>query len=127
MVFQEPDNLPDGFTPNPERVKPWGTNHAVMMGKNVINEPFAVINADDFYGREAFVKLHDYLVTENDVTVEDICMAGYILKNTLSDNGSVTRGICLVDEDNVLMEIDETKDIIKVENGVVNNCVQWKH
>ena len=65
LVFQEPNNLPGGFTPNPERVKPWGTNHAVMMGKNVINEPFAVINADDFYGRESFKVLADYLTSLN--------------------------------------------------------------
>ena len=115
-VFQELDDIPVGFSVG-ERTKPWGTGQAILVCKDVVKEPFAVINADDFYGREAFVKLHDYLVTENDVAVEDICMAGYILKNTLSDNGSVTRGICLVDEDNVLMEIDETKDIIKVENG----------
>ncbi len=115
-VFQELDDIPQGFLRG-ERTKPWGTGQAILVCKDVVKEPFAVINADDFYGREAFVKIHDYLVNHKEQSVEDVCMAGYILKNTLSDNGSVTRGICLVDEDNVLMEIDETKDIIKTDSG----------
>lgn len=115
-VFQELDDIPEGFVKG-DRTKPWGTGQAILVCKDAVKEPFAVINADDFYGREAFVKLHEYLVKETDSSVEDICMAGYILKNTLSDNGSVTRGICKVDENNSLLEIDETKDIVKTANG----------
>ena len=116
-VFQELDDLPKGFEKPADRVKPWGTGQAILVAKDVVNEPFAVINADDFYGRDSFVKLHNYLTQDNECQVEDICMAGYILKNTLSDNGSVTRGICKVDENSNLVEIDETKDIVKTSSG----------
>jgi len=116
-VFQELDDIPQGFSVG-ERTKPWGTGQALLVCKDVVKEPFAVINADDFYGRDAFVKIHDFLIKGKSESVfEDVCMAGYILKNTLSDNGSVTRGICLVDEDNVLVDINETKNIVKTPAG----------
>jgi len=93
IVFQELEDIPEGFTLHPERVKPWGTNHAVLMGKDVINEPFAVINADDFYGRDAFEKLGDWLSKLED-SKNHYCMVGYRLQNTLSESGSVARGVC---------------------------------
>ena len=117
-VFQELDDLPEGFEKPAERTKPWGTGHAVLCCKDVIHEPFAVINADDYYGKDPFIKLHDYLVQDHFQAdgKEDICMAGFILKNTLSENGGVTRGICKV-EDNRLSGIQETFHIVKTQDG----------
>ncbi|MBS6194719.1 MAG: nucleotidyltransferase [Clostridiales bacterium] len=118
-VFQELDDLPEGFEKPEGRTKPWGTAQAVRCCKGVVREPFAVINADDYYGKDPFVKLHDYLVQEHTMKdgVEDICMAGFVLKNTLSDNGSVTRGICRLDENRNLVGIKETFDIVKTPEG----------
>lgn len=113
-AFQERDNLPGGFTTPEERTKPWGTGHAILSCRGIVKEPFLVINADDYYGKEAFVKIHDYLVSDeakNDPCA--FCMAGFILKNTLSDNGGVTRGVCSVDADNMLTQVTETGDIEK--------------
>lgn len=108
-VFQELDMLPEGFHKPTDRVKPWGTGQAVLCCKGVIKEPFAVINADDYYGKEAFVKVHDFLCSKDaDVTEHNYCMAGFILGNTLSDNGIVTRGVCKVDEQDYLTNIEET-------------------
>ena len=95
-----PGTLPEG------RTKPWGTGQAVLAAKNVIDTPFIVINADDYYGKEGFKAVHEYLVNGG-----KSCMAGFVLKNTLSDNGGVTRGICKMDEDNNLTEVVETKNI----------------
>ena len=116
-AFQEIDNLPGGFK-NPEgRTKPWGTGQAVLSCKGLLNEPFAVINADDYYGKEAFVKVHDYLVEEHPATDKfDFCMAGFILGKTLSDNGAVTRGICQV-ENGYLTDVVETSGIEKLPGG----------
>ena len=117
-VYQDIQDLPEGFTCPKERTKPWGTGHAVLAAKKVINEPFVVINADDYYGKEAFVKIHEYLVEDREKTDKmDICMAGFILENTLSDNGGVTRGICALDEQKNLIGITETYNIQKTENG----------
>lgn len=117
VVFQELDNLPEGYALAPERVKPWGTNHALMMGKNVIKEPFAVINADDFYGRESFKiiadKLHEIGESKN-----HYCMVGYRLCNTLSEKGSVARGVCEVDDMNFLKSVVERTQIERVD-GVI--------
>lgn len=112
-AFQELDDLPEGFIKPADRTKPWGTGQAVLAAKDLIEHPFAVINADDYYGKEAFVKLHDYLVANADKNSgqHDICMAGFILKNTLSENGGVTRGICEVDEDENLIKVTETYEI----------------
>lgn len=118
-VFQELDNLPTGFTLPEGREKPWGTGQAVLSCKGVVNEPFAVINADDYYGKEAFVKIHNYLVTlNNEEDKYEFCMAGFVLGNTLSDNGTVTRGICQVDEKDILVDINETADLIQDGNMV---------
>lgn len=101
-----PGTLPEG------RTKPWGTGQAVLAAKKVINTPFIVINADDYYGKEGFKAVHEYLVNGG-----KSCMAGFVLKNTLSDNGGVTRGICMMDEENNLTEVVETKKIVKTANG----------
>ena len=117
-VFQEMDDLPDGFTLPAGRKKPWGTGQAILACRGTVNEPFAVVNADDYYGKEAFFKIHDYLVTpRNAVNHFHFCMAGFVLKNTLSDNGGVTRGICQVDAHNHVTQIVETKNIVKTPDG----------
>lgn len=117
LVFQEPDILPEGFTPNPDRIKPWGTNHAVMMGRDVINEPFAVINADDFYGRESFKILADYLTTL--ISSENkYCMVGYRVGNTLSESGTVARGVCETDDKDNLTGVVERTQVKRVDRKV---------
>jgi UTP-glucose-1-phosphate uridylyltransferase len=112
IVFQELDYLPEKFKVPGNREKPWGTNHAVMMGKPVIHEPFAVINADDFYGRESFRVLAGYLA-ELKGKQNDYCMVGYRLGNTLSESGSVARGICEKDENDYLTTVVERTYIIR--------------
>lgn len=101
-----PGTLPEG------RTKPWGTGQAVLAAKKALNTPFIVINADDYYGKEGFRAVHEYLVNGG-----RSCMAGFVLKNTLSDNGGVTRGICKMDEQNNLTEVVETKNIVKTASG----------
>lgn len=101
-----PGELPEG------RTKPWGTGQAVLAAKDLITTPFIVINADDYYGKEGFKAVHTYLVEGG-----KSCMAGFVLKNTLSDNGGVTRGICRMDADHNLTEVDETKNIVKTVDG----------
>lgn len=113
IVFQELEYLPEGFTLNPERVKPWGTNHAVLMGKDVIKEPFAVINADDFYGRESFQILADYLKEMTGKT-NQYCMIGYRVGNTLSESGAVARGVSATDSEGYLTEVVERTHIERV-------------
>lgn len=110
IVFQDITDVPEGFSYNPERSKPWGTNHAVLMGKDVIKEPFAVINADDFYGKESFQILADFL---NNVEGKqgDYCMIGYRVGNTLSESGTVSRGVCAVDEKGNLTNVVERTSI----------------
>lgn len=115
-AFQELDDLPAGFSLPSGRSKPWGTGQAVLACRNLIKEPFAVINADDYYGKQAFATVHDFLV-KHALSRFEYCMAGFLLKNTLSDNGGVTRGICRVDEKNDLMDIVETQDIVKCKDG----------
>ncbi|MCD7982411.1 MAG: nucleotidyltransferase [Clostridiales bacterium] len=117
-VYQELDRLPEGFTVPADRKKPWGTGHAILMCRDVVREPFAVINADDYYGKEAFVKLHDYLL-QHASDHYHYCMAGFILKNTLSDNGSVTRGVCRADGSGRLTDIVETYGIVKCPEGAM--------
>ncbi len=117
LVFQELDYLPEGFAPHPDRVKPWGTNHAVMMGKEVINEPFAVINADDFYGRESFHILGDFLKTL-DNSERKYCMVGYRVGNTLSESGTVARGICETDAEGNLTGVVERTEIKRINGDV---------
>ena len=118
-VYQELDSLPEGYSVPEGRVKPWGHGHAMCCCKGVVNEPFAVINADDFYGKEAFVKLHDFLIQEHGEDKLHLSLAGFILKNTLSDNGSVNRGVCKVDENSMMTDVVETYNIRRVEDGRV--------
>ncbi|HAB59791.1 MAG TPA: nucleotidyltransferase [Lachnospiraceae bacterium] len=116
-VFQEVTKVPDSFTVPEERVKPWGTGHAILCCKEKIKGPFAVINADDFYGREAFTKIYDFLDAskENQSTV--YTMVGYQLENTLTENGSVARGVCDVNEEGFLTEITERTKIERFPDG----------
>lgn len=116
-AFQEKEDLPQGFTCPPDRKKPWGTGQAVLSCKDLVHEPFVVVNADDYYGREAFMRMHDYLVRAKDGEPLDCCMAGFILKNTLSENGGVTRGICSVTAQNQLLKVVETHNIVKTTDG----------
>lgn len=115
-VYQELDKLPEGFELPEGREKPWGTGHAVLMAKDKINEPFAAINADDFYGAGAYQVMADYL--SKSVKSEVFSMVGYQLNNTLSDFGSVSRGICVTDENNKLTKITETHKI-RMENETI--------
>ncbi|HCC52465.1 MAG TPA: nucleotidyltransferase [Porphyromonadaceae bacterium] len=117
IVFQSLDKLPEGFTCPADRTKPWGTNHAVLMGKEVIKEPFAVINADDFYGRDSFEVLGKEL-TGAGGGKNDYCMVGFRVGNTLSESGSVARGVCGVDNDGYLTTVVE-RTAIECINGEI--------
>ena len=117
-AYQELDDLPKGIEKPAKRSKPWGTGQAVLVCKDIIKEPFVVINADDYYGKEAFVKIHEFLVENyTPEKSKELCMAGFILGNTLSDNGTVTRGICAVDENDYLTDVVETYEIKKTSDG----------
>ena len=118
-VMQTMDQLPEGYSVPEGRVKPWGTCHAVMAAAEVIDGPFAVINSDDYYGRDAFSKVYDFLASESDEST--FCMAGYYVENTLSDQGTVTRGVCMT-EDGYLTGIDETKEIGRGPDGVITGA-----
>lgn len=116
-TYQEIDAVP--FAVPEARTKPWGTGHAVLCAKELIDGPFAVINADDYYGKESFTLAYSFL-TEN--REEDTyCLIGFVLKNTLSENGSVTRGICTVDEEDNVLNVEETRNIVKTESGAESN------
>ena len=121
-AFQEIEALPEGYTCPAERAKPWGTGHAILAAKNVIDAPFAVINADDYYGKTAFKIIYDFLAAQEGEG--RYAMAGFIVKNTLSDNGEVTRGVCLQDADGKLTEIHETKGIARREDGRVTGTFE---
>lgn len=118
FVFQELDKLPEGFNSPNERTKPWGTGHAVMMAAESIAEPFAVINADDFYGREAFQKAVQFF--EKDQNDTDYAMVAYQLKNTLSEFGTVSRGVCESDQNGWLESVTEKTRIAREESGIYN-------
>ncbi len=119
-AFQELDDLPEGFTRPADRTKPWGTGQAVLSIKGLVNEPFLVINADDYYGKEGFQRIHDYMVShmKEDGEVYDLCMGGFMLVNTLSENGGVTRGVCQVDGEGYLEKVTETYDIQREGEGL---------
>lgn len=121
-AFQEVDNLPEGFSVPEGRKKPWGTGQAILSCKGIVKEPFVVINADDYYGKTGFKKVYNHLVNaknKEENGVYDMCMAGFILGNTLSDNGTVTRGICQSNEDGYLTTVIETSGLQLNEQGVV--------
>ncbi len=116
-VFQEITNLPEGVKVSPERQKPWGTSHAILVTENAIKEPFGVINADDYYGVDSFKLLHDFLV--NDKNADCYCIVGYKMGNTLSEHGHVNRGVCNVGSDGLLKNIVETRQIEKTVDGAI--------
>ena len=118
-VYQELEDLPDGYEVPAGRVKPWGTGQAILACKNVVKEPFVIINADDYYGKEAFIKLHDFLISENENKEKmNLAMAGFSLKNTLSENGAVTRGVCVADANGYLEKVIETTGIQIVDGKI---------
>jgi hypothetical protein len=114
-VFQEITNIPEGVKTNPERQKPWGTSHAILVTEKIIREPFGVINADDFYGVDSFKILYDFLVNDKDPNC--YCIVGYKMGNTLSEHGYVNRGVCRVGPDGLLKNIVETLHIEKTQDG----------
>ena len=121
-VFQETSDIPESHR-KIVRKKPWGTCHAVLSAKDEISEPFAVINADDYYGKQAYTELYNYLTSDREPLPDgklDLCMAGFILKNTLSDNGAVTRGVCKVDDNGKLVGITETYNIRREDGKVLS-------
>ena len=128
FVTQELDKIPAPFTVPQERVKPWGTAHAVLMAKDVIHEPFAVINGDDFYGKESFKILGDWCRAHEN-TKGQYCIVGFELENTLSENGSVSRGICSYDANGNLTDVAEHLEIAKEADGIVygNNSVNGEN
>ena len=119
-AYQELQDLPAGYEVTPGRTKPWGTGQAVLSVKGMVDGPFLVINADDYYGREGFRRIHDYMAEHMDSQSEiyDICMGWFVLSNTLSDNGTVTRGVCQVDGDGFLTNVTETYNIQMKEDGL---------
>jgi UTP-glucose-1-phosphate uridylyltransferase len=123
-AFQSLTALPQGVTIPQGRTKPWGTGQAVLAAKEWIHEPFAVINADDYYGKAAFRIVHDFLLQYTPEKPNAFCMAGFILKNTLSDHGGVTRGLCQVDDKGYLTDVVETKNIEKTATGAVADGVE---
>ena len=118
LCFQSLDDLPEGFTCPEGRVKPWGTNHAVLMAKNVIKEPFLVINCDDFYNRDAFMVIGKFLANLPEGSKNRYAMVGFRVGNTLSDNGTVARGICSKDADENLTTVVERTEIMRVDGKV---------
>ena len=120
-VFQSPDKLPEGCTMPEGRTKPLGTGHAIYCVRGVVNEPFAVINADDFYGAQAFQCLYDYLKDAQDDDKYRYCMVGYRVENTLTENGTVSRGICEADKNGYLADIVERTAISRDANGVISD------
>jgi UTP-glucose-1-phosphate uridylyltransferase len=121
LAFQELDDLPEGFSCPADREKPWGTGHALWVCKDVVNEPFAVINADDFYGREAYETMAKYLGSLADDTAGHYAMCGYRLQNTLSEHGEVSRGICRVNEHGLLEKVTEHTAIAQNSDGQITS------
>lgn len=129
FVYQELGNLPDGFELPKDRVKPWGTGHAVLMAEHEIDTPFAVINADDFYGSGSYRIIHDFLASPVYRNTEEYCIVDYKLENTLSESGSVSRGVCHVNKEGYLTDIAEHKKIIregdKITGDLEGTCVAF--
>ena len=127
LVFQALDNLPEGFTCPAERTKPWGTNHAVMMGADVIQEPFAVINCDDFYGRDSFQVMGKFLSALPEGAKNTYAMVGFRVGNTLSESGTVSRGICGTNADHLLTSVVERTKIQRIDGEVkyIDDNGEW--
>ena len=117
-AFQQLENLPEGYSVPEGRTKPWGTSHAILSAADVIDGPFAVINADDYYGPEAFKVIYDYLSTHQDDAVYEYSMVGYLLKNTVTENGHVARGVCVTDSEGYLASVTERTKIATYEGGI---------
>ncbi len=117
-VFQDKNDLPQGFSCPPDRVKPWGTGHAILACREILDVPFAVINADDYYGKTAFQQVYRFL-SEHAQTTGQYCMAGFQIQNTLSENGAVTRGVCKTNENNELVKVVETGGIQRDPSGQI--------
>ena len=129
-VFQELDDLPEGFTKPADRTKPWGTGQAVLAAKKVLDEPFIVINADDYYGKHAFEAIYNYLSEHEDDDKYRYAMVGYLLKNTVTDNGHVARGICMTNEEGELVNITERTRIEKRDGKIAfteNDGETWEN
>lgn len=132
-VYQELDCLPEGISVPEGRIKPWGTGHAVLCCKDVVDAPFAVINADDYYGRDAFERIYQFLIQQGeqtDVAVSHYAMVGYLLKNTLTEHGHVARGVCQVDKNQMLTMIQERTHIEKCDGAVAfteDGGVTWEN
>ncbi|MBS5315391.1 MAG: nucleotidyltransferase [Clostridiales bacterium] len=127
-VYQELDTLPEGYTLPEGRIKPWGTAHAILCCLETVDAPFAVINADDYYGKDAFTAIYNYLLNAKDDDYYRYAMVGYVLENTLTENGSVARGICVVDSNNMLTNITERTRIEKTTTGAAfteDDRVTW--
>lgn len=118
-AFQAMDDIPEGESVPADRKKPWGTGQAVLSCRDIVNEPFAIINADDYYGKQAYKNIYEFLAKYSSDRPDDFCMSGFILKNTLSEQGGVTRGICQVNDDGYLVDIVETANIEKTPDGIV--------
>lgn len=118
LVFQSLDKLPNGFKCPENRTKPWGTNHAVLMGKDVIKEPFCVVNCDDFYNRDAFMVMGRFLSSLHEGSCGKYAVVGFKCKNTLSENGTVSRGVCTKDSDNFLTSIVERTKIERIDGDI---------
>jgi len=125
-VFQELDMLPEGFTPHPDRVKPYGTAHAILTARDAINTPFAVINADDFYGKDAYLVLSRFFQEKSESIVPQFSLVGYQLQKTLSENGTVSRGVCTTDLDGYLQSIYEMTHIQRSTDGIKNSSPDGK-
>ena len=127
-AFQDLNNIPNGFEVPKDRVKPWGTAHAILSCIDIVDGPFVVINADDYYGRDAFQKIYEFLSTHQDDDKYRYAMVGYRLENTLTENGHVARGVCTVDENNYLVKVEERTRIERKGNGVAyteNDGESW--
>ena len=127
-AFQDLNNIPNGFEVPKDRVKPWGTAHAILSCIDIVDGPFVVINADDYYGRDAFQKIYEFLSTHQDDDKYRYAMVGYRLENTLTENGHVARGVCTVDENNYLVKVEERTRIERKGDGVAyteNDGESW--
>ncbi|MBN2172714.1 MAG: nucleotidyltransferase [Bacteroidales bacterium] len=120
-VFQELNSfIPDNLNIHPDRVKPWGTGHAVLVAKNIIREPFVVINADDYYGPDAYWKIPEFLINSETAGLPNHCMVGYELRNTLSEHGHVSRGVCQTDQNEFLKTVVERTHIVKKNGKIIS-------
>lgn len=127
-AYQELSDIPAQFYGKlEERKKPWGTGQAILCCKDVVQEPFLVINADDYYGKEAYQVAYQYLSGKNTKDALDICMVGFVLENTLSEHGAVTRGVCKIDENHMLTDIEETFDILKKGEAAVGRVDEQEY